>query len=204
MVKRAEAAGPSRQQFAAFYDVDGDGTNEIISMQEAAGTADHANLVFCKSSRGDQLLWSAPLRRKLSFSAHSGTESDLFRPKSIVGEALKYKSKFNRAYWMDIQKDSKKFFVLLDDICPADQMYFIVNSAKLPGLFNFNLEVESFDSASDYDLMAEKLFDDGHIPRSPDKAYFEEYQNNLRYWDGEGWQNQPLMNRHYQEACKFK
>lgn len=317
-VSRANENLVTRRLFADFYDADKDGTNEVISLQEATRETDNINLIYCKSIVKDSVLWSAPLRRMLHFPNNSGTESDHFRPqsilagdfdgdgageifviarhdlfpslvlkldaktgrelgdyihaghleamqavdldddgiteillcginnafraaclvvldprfvagqspstgayvvegyppglergymlipKTIVGEALRYKSKYNRVDGLEVQKSSKRLVVLLNDIFPADQMYLAVNSAKLLGFFKFDLQPESFGTADDYDLMAEKLFDDNQISRNPDKAYFEEYKKTLRYWDGDGWQNQPVRNKRYLEAGKVK
>jgi hypothetical protein len=308
---RANEDLATRRGFAAFYDVDKDGKNEVISLQEATRETDNTSLAYCKAVVKDSLLWSAPLRRVLHFPNNSGTESDHLRPqgilagdfdgdgagevfviarhdlfpslvlkldaktgrelghyihaghlealqavdldddgiteillcginnafraaclvvldprfvagqspsagayvledylpgleraymlipKTIVGEALRYKSKYNRVKGVEIQKSSKRFVLLLNDVSPADKMYLAVNSANLLGLFEFDLQPESFGTADDYDLMAEKLFDDKQISRKPDKAYFEEYKKTLRYWDGESWQNQPVLNKHY-------
>lgn len=317
-VARANENLATRRLFAAFYDVDKDGANEVISLQEATRETDNINLIYCKSIVKDSVLWSAPLRRMLHFPNNSGTESDHFRPqsilagdfdgdgageifviarhdlfpslvlkldaktgrelgdyihaghleamqavdldddgiteillcginnafraaclvvldprfvagqspstgayvlegyppglergymlipKTIVGEALRYKSKYNRVDGLEVQKSSKRLVVLLNDIFPPDKMYLTVNSAKLLGFFKFDLQPESFGTADDYDLMAEKLFDDNQISRTPDKAYFEEYKKTMRYWDGDGWQNQPVRNKRYLEACKVK
>jgi hypothetical protein len=31
----------------------------------------------------------------------------------------------------------------------------------------------------------------------PDYAYFEEFKKAIKYWNGKGWQNEAVMNRHY-------
>ncbi len=122
-------------------------------------------------------------------------------PRTIVGEVFSEDSKNNSAQAIFLQQASRNFFLLIRDASSrnpplsAKQLY-------LYGYFGFDLQVQSFGTHDDYDLTAEKLFREGRISRMPDYAYFEEYKKKMLYWDGEGWQNEPVMNRHYVEAMR--
>lgn len=44
-----------------------------------------------------------------------------------------------------------------------------------------------------YDGLAERLHAEQRIPRPPDYDYFQDYLEELKYWDGEGWQSEPVV-----------
>jgi hypothetical protein len=120
-------------------------------------------------------------------------------PKTIVGEAFQEESKNNNALTLFIQPASRNFYLLIRDLTVFDPP---LNNklVVLYGYFGFDLRVQTFGTGDCYDLIAEKLFREGRISRMPDYAYFEEYKKTMMYWDGEGWQTWPVMNRHYVEA----
>jgi hypothetical protein len=124
-------------------------------------------------------------------------------PRTIVGEAFSEDSKNNSASAIFLQQASRSFFLLIRDASSRNPPL-NTKLVDLYGYFGFDLRVQSFGTHDDYDLMAEKLFREGRISRMPDYAYFEEYKKTMLYWDGEGWQNQPVRNKHYLEALKAK
>jgi hypothetical protein len=124
-------------------------------------------------------------------------------PETIVGEAFSEDSKNNHAIAIFLQPASQNFFLIIRDASSRNPPL-NTKQVMLYGYFGFDLRIQSFGTHDDYDLMAEKLFRDGRISRVPDYAYFEEYKKTMLYWDGAGWQNQPVMNKGYLEACKGK
>ncbi|MDZ7291439.1 MAG: hypothetical protein ONB44_07645 [candidate division KSB1 bacterium] len=124
-------------------------------------------------------------------------------PRTIVGEAFSEDSKNNIALAIFLQQASRNFFLLIRDASSRNPPL-NTKLVDLYGYFGFDLRVQSFGTHDDYDLMAEKLFREGRISRMPDYAYFEEYKKTMMYWNGEGWQKEPVMNRRYWEACKGK
>jgi len=304
-------------QIVAFYDLDGDGCNEIIWGQGAIDQNKHSSFVYCKSLRKDSLFWSVPLRRTLDFprnpdvtsdyffpynilagdldadgepevyvnalhnffpamvlkleaktgqelghyihlghlnamrgfdlnqdgiteillggtnnaynqaclvvldprflQGHSPTTGDyvldgytiglertyLLIPSTIVGEALQGIQKRNLAQSIQIQGST--FFVDLLDVTPISdekKSCFEVDQANLLAYFDFDLSIKNFGTADNYDLMARQLFRDRKISRLPDYAYFESFKKEIRYWDGEGWRHEVVINKRYVEACK--
>jgi hypothetical protein len=124
-------------------------------------------------------------------------------PKTIVGDAFLEESKNNSALAIFMQPASQNFFLLIREITVFDPPL-KDKLVVLYGYFGFDLRVQTFGTGDCYDLLAEKLFREGRISRMPDYAYFEEYKKTMMYWDGEGWQNEPVMNKRYLEAVKSK
>jgi hypothetical protein len=320
-VRRANGIGYDNEllglHYVAFFDIDGDGINEVFWVQWDDEKTGQSGKICCKSVREDTLRWSSALRRALDFPRKPDVKSDYFSPdqiavgdfdgdgkgelfvncthdffpslvlkleaqtgkelgcyvhighlpsmklvdldhdgitevllcgvnnafrqaclvvldprfisghsplagdyvitgypaglekayilipKTIVGEAFSEESKNNNALTIFIQPESRNFFLLIRDLTLFDPP---LNNklVVLYGYFDFDLRVQSFGTGDSYDLIAEKLFREGRVSRMPDYTYFEEYKKTMMYWDGEGWQNQPVMNKHYLEALKAR
>jgi hypothetical protein len=123
-------------------------------------------------------------------------------PKTIVGDAFLEESKNNSALAIFMQPASQNFFLLIREITVFDPPL-KDKLVMLYGYFGFDLRIQ-IGTGDCYDLLAEKLFREKRISRMPDYAYFEAYKKAMMYWDGEGWQNQPVMNKHYLKAVKVK
>lgn len=68
--------------------------------------------------------------------------------------------------------------------------------------FNFQLEPVGYNTATSYDLMARLLVDQGYLDNRPDQAYFEQFMDEILYWDGEEWQEASVMNRQFIDALE--
>jgi hypothetical protein len=181
-----------------FVDLDSDGITEIL----LCGTNNAFRQACVVALDPRFIAGHSPLAGDYALENYEpGLErAYMLIPKTIVGEAFPEESKFNEAKTMTIQESNRKIQVLIDDLVPLAS----TQRAALFGYWDFDLQAQSFGTLDNYDLMAETLFRESRISRLPDYEYFEAYNKTMRYWDGEGWQNQPVMNKHYLEAVKAK
>ena len=70
--------------------------------------------------------------------------------------------------------------------------------------FNFNLEPLSVGTSSGYDVVEEKMYQEGHLISKADFDYWQAYIARFAYWNGETWQYEPVMNRRCLEAGASK
>lgn len=123
-------------------------------------------------------------------------EAYILIPKSIVGQTSMKQDRWSIANGLEIDSSSQTFTVSINDNLESNEL-----SATFYLVFGYDLKVQKHYTASNYDIAAKRLFEEKKIPRLPDASYFQdEYFKTLRYWDGEGWVNQPIQNRQYQEA----
>ena len=66
--------------------------------------------------------------------------------------------------------------------------------------FNFDLIPLSFGTSTVYDRVAEKLSGEGLHELRDLVSYFDQFKNEIQYWDGETWHNEPVKNKRYLEA----
>jgi hypothetical protein len=59
--------------------------------------------------------------------------------------------------------------------------------------FNDRLEPQAVGTTDQYDHLSEQLVEAGQLDRAPDFEYFQQYMKQLRYWNGSGWQSEPVM-----------
>jgi hypothetical protein len=123
----------------------------------------------------------------------------IYIPRSIVGKAylnFDYKN-WNTANNLVIQNSSKSFKVTVSDCNGIDW------NANFAITFNFNMKPIDFSTGDAYDVLTEKLFEEGKIDRIPDYKYFNEvYSKTIQYWDGNKFINEPTMNKRYKIALK--
>jgi len=75
--------------------------------------------------------------------------------------------------------------LVIFDIFLGQQDPFVTDRAGVHYLFNYDLELVSIGTDSNYDLWAKNLYEEGRIPFIPDYEYFEAFKDSLLYWDGE-------------------
>jgi len=67
-----------------FSDIDHDGLNEVIWLQNRVEQTGNTSMVFCKSVSKDTLLWRVPLKRMLQFPYKLDVKSDQFIPNNLA------------------------------------------------------------------------------------------------------------------------
>jgi hypothetical protein len=61
--------------------------------------------------------------------------------------------------------------------------------------FNTRFVPQTVGTSDHYDRLSKQLYAEGRIAQRPDDAYFQDYLQRLRYWNGQGWQAEPVVNR---------
>jgi hypothetical protein len=61
---------------------------------------------------------------------------------------------------------------------------------------NQAFEPQGIGTSDAYDRLVRRLLEADRIDRAPDHDYFQQYLRELRYWNGDGWQAEPVMRWH--------
>ena len=181
-----------------FADLDGDGISEIVLCGVNNAYRQACLVVLDSRFIGGH----SPLKGDYELAGYPpGLErAYVLIPKTVVGKVFQYETKFNTARWLVIEKDSRRFHVVIREEFVEKTTFYNLDGVELSYYFNFGLAPESIGTTDVYDLMAEKLFADGRIPTLPNYEYFESHKKTLLYWDGEAWQNHVALNKNYLEV----
>jgi len=185
-----------------FADLDGDGKSEVLlcgvnnAFRMACLLVLDSRLVAGRSPwQGDYELAGYPPGLERAY---------VLFPRTIVGQVFQYVMKFNIARWMVIEESGRRFHVVVREKIGANEFPGGVDGVELSYYFNFNFVCQSIGTNDDYDLLAEKLFNEGRIGVLPNYEYFEAHKRTLLYWNGEAWQNSVALNKQYLEASEAK
>lgn len=183
-----------------FSDLDGDGFTEVLLC--GVNNASRMACLLVLDSRF--ISGHSPLRGDYALVGYPpGLErAYVLFPKTIVGQVFQYETKFNTARWLVIEESGRKFHVVVREEFRRDRVSHEMDGVELSYYFNFDLVNESIGTNDDYDLLAEKLFNEGRIGVLPNYEYFEAHKKTLLYWDGEVWRNRVALNKHYLEAMR--
>lgn len=177
-------------------DLDGDGVTEIL----LAGVSNAYQMAALLVLDPRDLQGHAPVQGNYVVNGYtSGREKAyLLFPRTVVGEAFRWKHRFARAKHIEVTKD--EVVVVIQDVPPlpeTENSLFEVDRAHLMIHLDHDLAVSGFITADDYDLMAAMLVDLGKLDSLPNAAYFERFQNEILYWNGDALQTAPALNRRY-------
>lgn len=176
-------------------DLDGDGIKELLAYGSNGSSSLASIVILDPRFIGG---WSPPGPNDTTRASRPGLErAYILIPKTMLAESLRYDSKYSMVASLVSDIKGGSFTVCVHDVHAQ-----VGNAvASIYPTFDLDLQLLSVETGDDYDILAKKMFDQGRFPFNPLTSYLtSELKRNIRYWDGECWQYQPVMNRHYLDA----
>lgn len=163
------------------YDLTEDGKDEIIGIG-TNNAFDQAAVAFFL--RSDDINGHSPLTEEYKIDGYQkANEIKYIRlPRSIVGDAFRMREMNNVSGQIQIDEEEKTILLRVYDFILRGENPFLNDSAGLLFYFNYDFEIQSIATDSNYDLWAKNLYEDGRIPFEPDHKYFESFKDSILYW----------------------
>jgi hypothetical protein len=120
-------------------------------------------------------------------------------PRTIVGETFRAQNYGNLGLHVAANREGR-ISVSLEDFKAFVPELGQTVSGVLTCILGKGLILETADRDEALSLTAEVLERKGRIPMLRDDVRFSEYRKGLRYWDGERWQDRPVINQGYRLA----
>jgi|GEM_PF-1595022 len=182
-------------------DITGNGIKEIIA-GGVSNAFDEAVLVVLDPRN---MSGHSPLRGDYEIVGYEKADEIAYVriPRTKVGQELRHRSRFNDIYQFQQYPETNQFQVMIYEFRERDPQRAIgeVAAARYFINFNYNLEVQTIGTADGFDMMARLLHSRGILDSIPDYKYFQEYATTLHYWNGSGWQTEPVLNRLYADSA---
>jgi hypothetical protein len=184
--------GQLNNAFAA--DITGNGKKELI-VGGVNNAFDEAVMIILDA---DNLDGHSPLRGDYIVEGYApAREIGYVRiPRTVVGEQLKHRTRYNIPSKMFHNPRSQHLLVETIEFqdLSAQETLSAASPAHYYITFDYDLNVSEIGTADGYDMMARILWEEGHIEALPDYNYFLEYAKSFKYWNGSDWQNEPVIN----------
>lgn len=164
------------------YDLTEDGKDEIIGIG-TNNAFDQATVAFFL--RSDDINGHSPLTDEYKINGYQkANEIKYIRfPRSIVGDAFRMREMNNVPGQIQIDEEEKTILFRVHDFLLRGDNPFQKDNADLLFYFNYDFEIQSIATDSNYDLWAKNLYEDGRIPFEPDNEYFEAFKDSILYWE---------------------
>jgi len=180
-------------QIADFelVDLNKDNQPEIIALAQNNAFDEVTTLAVLDP---DELVGHSPLQGDYALNG-VGRASEIAYiaiPQTIVGKAFKKRVVNNLPEYLTINTEEKLIEVRVNDFNLSDATLFEADYGALIFYFDYNLELQSVGTDSNYDLWARNLFEEGRIPFIPDYDYFQAYEDSLQYWVRDGFYSDTL------------
>lgn len=178
---------PGRIIDFAVADLTGDGQMEVV----IGGVNNAYNQAFVAILDINHLDGIAPTTEEYRLNNYKTPEilSYTIIPKTIVSEEIAQHRSYNQARRVQILTESNTIQVQILDFSQYRGVENVLPATQASLLFYFNndLSVRGIGTSDGYDLTANYLFENGIIDRLPDHQYFDEYKQELLYWNGKGF-----------------
>jgi len=175
-------------------DVTGNGRKEII----AGGINNAFNQAFVAVLDSRYMSGHSPLQGDYEIAGYEKAQELAYIriPRTVLGEALQHRTRYNEFYRIMPNPDSGEFQAAIYEFFERNPQIAIyeVPVSRYYITFNYDLEVLNIGTDNGYDMMAKLLYNRGIIDTIPDYDYFQDYAKTLLYWNGNGWQNEPVLN----------
>ena len=163
-------------------DLDGDGVPEIIACgvnnafrKAAIVVLDARTMGGCSPTRGDYFPDPYIPGKEKGY---------ILVPRTIAGEAVGVLSANNGARSVEIDSQGSRIVIRIVDFSVDLPQFGITSRADLIYYFDFKMHLIRVGTTSQYDLMAERMVQQGWLKQVPDKAYFDSYRGSIERWDG--------------------
>ncbi len=185
---------------ASAADITGNGIKEIIA-GGVNNAYDEAVMVVLDPR---QMSGHSPLRGDYEIDGYEkAIELAYVRiPRTKVGQELRHRNRSNSLYRFDEYPGTNEFQAMIYEFRSRNPQ---IGNIEVPVAryfinFNYDLEVQTIGTDNGYDAMMQLLHSQGNLENIPDFDYFQEYAKTLKYWNGSGWQNEPVINSRYADA----
>ncbi|NBB99917.1 MAG: hypothetical protein GVY15_03530 [Bacteroidetes bacterium] len=172
-------------------DLTGDGAQEII----IGGISNAFATAFLAVLRPDALDGHAPVTNRYQPTGWTRAAELAYVqiPRTTVGERLRRYGRWVQVYRLRIHEGRQRIVARISE-GGADRIEdFIHDDVAYELAFDFQLNPLRIGTSDGYDMMAARLVEEGQLASLPSVAYFEQFMQRLRYWNGTGWQRTPYF-----------
>ena len=114
-------------------------------------------------------------------------------PRTTVGERLRMASRWNEVNHIIIDEKRQQIVARVNEVHGAQIDNFGYDQVEYQVAFDFHLRPQRIGTSDSYDVMAARLVEEGQLASLPTVAYFEQFMQRLRYWNGSAWQHTPYF-----------
>ena len=114
-------------------------------------------------------------------------------PRTTVGERTRMLSRWNAVTNITIDETRRRLAVRVSEADGSRIENFGYEAVEYELAFDFQLQPVRIGTSDSYDVMAERLVEEGQLATLPTVAYFEQFMQRLQYWGGNGWQDTPHL-----------
>ena len=119
-------------------------------------------------------------------------------PGTKLGKALPSNNPQNVLERIEVRPSENLIEASIRDIALGEDPVDMPGYAYVIAYFDFNLGLRGLGTSSEYDRWRDKLEKEGTFTLADE--HIEEFRKRITYWDGETWQNKPVMNQRYLKA----
>ncbi|NBB85276.1 MAG: hypothetical protein GVY12_03510 [Bacteroidetes bacterium] len=172
-------------------DVTGDGAQEII----IGGISNAFATAFLAVLRPDALEGHGPVtnRHEPTGWARAAELAYVQIPRTTVGERLRRYGRWVQVQRLNIHDGQQRIVARITEGGGDRIEDFTHDDVAYELAFDFQLNPLRIGTSDSYDIMAERLVEEGQLASLPSVAYFEAFMQRLRYWNGSTWQRTPYF-----------
>jgi len=172
-------------------DLTGDGAQEII----IGGISNAFSTAFLAVLHPDVLDGLGPVTNRYEAAGwERATELAYVQiPRTKVGERLRHYGRWVEAHHLQIHEGQQQIVVRVSEVGADRVQAFTHDDVTYDLAFDFQLRPQRIGTTDSYDVMAARLVEEGQLAALPTVAYFEQFMQRLRYWNGSTWQETPYF-----------
>jgi hypothetical protein len=114
-------------------------------------------------------------------------------PTTKLGDHFRSRMRYNMTRTIEPMPVTGSIQVWVEDVLAYVIEDYQVSDVTIVILFDSDLRVDSVGMSDSFILLARQLVRQGILDQVPDLEYFKEYQRIFLYWNGTGWQNEPVF-----------
>jgi hypothetical protein len=183
-----------------FADVDRDGITEVLCCginnayrKAFVAVLDPAFLSGCSPARG----------KYIPDGISPGLEKYyVLIPETIVGRCFNSMRRSAAAVSLTVGEHYRRLMVQINDTPGVVDEGGRALDANFYIQFDQTMHPLGISTTDAYDLLADRLVEQGRLESFPELEYFDKYRTELLYWDGASWSTTPVMNSQYLEAVR--
>jgi hypothetical protein len=168
-----------------IVDLDGHGIPEVV----CCGGNNSFRQAFVACLNGRRVNGHGPAHEEYVPAGIPPADEDhyILLPRTIVGQLFRTSSKQNNATSITVDYAHRQINVGVNDFTGPIDTSKTIWRATITFEFGFDMSVNEIIRGDFYDLLAERLAEEGLIPKKPGVAEFEQYKRDVKYWTGGQW-----------------